>query len=191
MIVWRIFLLSRGSLTSPELTFIILALPENPLDIEAVDKSCIDALLMIGDVNLFLASSMDEAELEGEVEIMIAGDILLNLCSQNTDKRTEPAYRRRGLARVALSAFLRYATSHDICVVSSEQAQETIRAPINSSRLLVRIGQSNTASIALFSKLGFTITKEANVFGEVEMRFTSGDEEKWWGQQSIEIVHIS
>jgi hypothetical protein len=81
MIVWRISLLSRGSLTSPELTFIILALPENPLGIETVDKSCIDALPMIGDVNLFLASSMDEAELEGEVEIMIAGDILLNLCS--------------------------------------------------------------------------------------------------------------
>jgi GNAT superfamily N-acetyltransferase len=189
MIVWRISLLSRGSLTFPELTFIILALPEKSLDVGTMDKTSIDTLPMIGDVNLFLASSVDETELEGEVEIMIAGDISLNLCSPNSDKLTEPAYRRRGLARAALSAFLRYATSHEICFVSHEQTQETIRAPINPSRLLVRIGQSNTPSIALFSKLGFTITKEANVFGEVEMRFTSGDEEKWWGQQSTEIVY--
>jgi L-amino acid N-acyltransferase YncA len=37
--------------------------------------------------------------------------------------------------------------------------------------LTARIGISNLASIALFEKLGFRVTKKVEVFGEVEMHW--------------------
>lgn len=42
--------------------------------------------------------------------------------------------------------------------------------PIRLESLVVRIGQENGASIRLFERLGFVETKEANAFGEKEMR---------------------
>jgi len=58
--------------------------------------------------------------------------------------------------------------------------------------LIARIAESNKPSISLFHRLGFTITKDANVFGEVEMRFTVGDTGgrdtiRSWGEAGIEI----
>lgn len=41
---------------------------------------------------------------------------------------------------------------------------------IRPERLVVRVGQDNGASIALFERLGFVETKAANAFGEKEMR---------------------
>lgn len=68
----------------------------------------------------------------------------------------EPAYRRKGLAHAALSAFLHYALTH---VLSSD------------SVLVARISATNTASIRLLGKLGFEQVKEPNYFNEIEMRF--------------------
>lgn len=45
--------------------------------------------------------------------------------------------------------------------------------PIRPERLVVRVGQDNGASIALFERLGFVETKAANAFGEKEMRLRS------------------
>lgn len=104
----------------------------------------------------------------------------------------EPAYRRRGLARTVLSAFLHYATNHDICAIlptENNEVSNSLRRPVDSSRLLVRIGELNTPSIALFTKLGFSITKGANVFGEIEMRYTGEDRRKWWGEPGQEITY--
>jgi hypothetical protein len=53
---------------------------------------------------------------------------------------------------------------------------------IEATRLLTRIGESNHASIALFQGLGFSIAKEVNVFGEIEMRALGEPQEifaKW------------
>lgn len=46
--------------------------------------------------------------------------------------------------------------------------------PIRSNALVVRIGEKNEASIRLFEKLGFVITKRVEVFEEVEMRYCGG-----------------
>lgn len=88
--------------------------------------------------------------------------------------RSEPAYRRQGLAKLALAVFLRYTTVHGICQVD---------------KLLVRISAANEPSIALFSTLGFALTKEANVFGEIEMRFSGEPEdiERNWAVWSTEL----
>ncbi|KAJ7255696.1 hypothetical protein C8J57DRAFT_598882 [Mycena rebaudengoi] len=43
--------------------------------------------------------------------------------------------------------------------------------PFPPTSLLTRISESNVPSIRLFEKLGFSITKRVEVFGEVEMRW--------------------
>jgi hypothetical protein len=60
--------------------------------------------------------------------------------------------------------------------------------------LVARISASNEPSISLFRKLGFMTTKEANVFGEIEMRFVGGvegslDPNAWWGEKGEEIYY--
>ncbi|KAI0770939.1 acyl-CoA N-acyltransferase [Trametes elegans] len=103
-------------------------------------------LPMIGDANLFLKGTPDEDEFECEVEIMIA----------------EPAYRRRGIAHTALQLMLSYATD----------PSSPSPLPVPRERLVARIGEKNTASIRLFEKLGFSVTKRVAVFEEVELRYT-------------------
>ena len=41
----------------------------------------------------------------------------------------------------------------------------------DQTRFVARISQANKASIALFRKLGFFVTKTVEVFQEVEMRY--------------------
>jgi hypothetical protein len=45
---------------------------------------------------------------------------------------------------------------------------------VPQERLVVRIGEKNEASVRLFEKLGFRITRYVEVFGEVEMRYGGG-----------------
>ena len=45
---------------------------------------------------------------------------------------------------------------------------------------MVRIGDKNTASIALFRKLGFEITKHVAVFEETELRYTGKGVSSAW-----------
>jgi len=114
---------------------------------------------MVGDVNLFLKGLPDDEDFEAEVEVMIA----------------EPAYRRKGLASVAIQLMLSYATSP-----SAKLGPNQRPLPVPRERLVARIGESNLPSIRLFEKLGFTVTKRVAVFEEVELRFTS-DEITWRG----------
>jgi hypothetical protein len=152
---------------------------------------------MIGDVNLFLSdiasspsstppgspgsSHKDKTEpgkREGELEIMIA----------------EAAYRGKGYAAEVLDLFIAYVTGriNQTQVIplgetvqeegmAKEQVDSTLMEksqhenyrsplPLPRSALLVRIGASNTRSIALFKKIGFEVVSEPNVFGEIEMR---------------------
>jgi len=51
----------------------------------------------------------------------------------------------------------------------SDFHQSSLRVP--PRRLVTRIGDTNLASIRLFEKLGFKITKKVEVFKEVEMRY--------------------
>ncbi|TFK83985.1 acyl-CoA N-acyltransferase [Polyporus arcularius HHB13444] len=137
-----------------KLTFIILSgesLP--PLEGDVVTPELLAGQPMIGDVNLFLKGVPADEDFEVEAEIMIA----------------EPAYRRRGVAYTALQLMLSYATD------SSSPSP----LPVPKDRLVARIGEKNEASIRLFEKLGFTVTKRVAVFEEVELRFTAGDEKTW------------
>ncbi|PPQ73953.1 hypothetical protein CVT24_012542 [Panaeolus cyanescens] len=146
---------------------------------------------MIGDVNIFLSGPIpiqgsdqtipqettdkknengaeeekedDEEEFHAEAEIMIA----------------EPSFRRKGFAVEALQLMLGYATGQpDAFVVPGQDSAFTPNAslppsPLNipPSSLLVKIGDTNHASIKLFQKLGFEIVKRVEVFQEVEMRW--------------------
>ncbi|ESK93397.1 n-acetyltransferase 9 [Moniliophthora roreri MCA 2997] len=149
-----------------KLTFIILARTTETLP-ETVDKEddLIRTLPMIGDVNLFLSGSFDpaqrnqdEEEFTAEAEIMIV----------------DSTYRRKGFAREALLLMFQYATDRDDAYEGKEEARyPSLPNPIPPQSLLCRISEDNEASIRLFEKLGFRITKHVQVFGEVEM---------WWGR---------
>lgn len=103
---------------------------------------------------------------------------------------TEPAYRRRGFAREALQLMLRYATGYpsesflqqaveispsNAINVSRSQSLTSLPKPIPPTCLICRISDTNTASISLFEKLGFRVTKHVQIFSEIEMR--------WVGQE--------
>ncbi|KAH6918008.1 GNAT domain-containing protein [Coprinopsis sp. MPI-PUGE-AT-0042] len=144
---------------------------------------------MVGDVNLFLSGDLEtlraplrvqsdedpedeEPEGHAEVEIMIA----------------EADYRRKGYALQALQVLLSYATGRWLGPLpdahGAQPTEELSSSPdssdlssaasplnIHPTRLLCRITESNAASIRLFEKLGFKITKRVEVFKEVEMRW--------------------
>lgn len=76
----------------------------------------------------------------------------------------EKAFRRQGLALEALRLLLQYATS-------PLRSSTPSPLPVRPESLLVRIGASNAPSIALFERLGFTISKLVEVFDELEMKF--------------------
>lgn len=111
---------------------------------------------MIGDINLFLSEPDDDDDegggVVGEIELMIARKDL----------------HRQGYGRAALLAFLDYVlNSWD--AISWEYGHGDIAKPLGYLR--VKINQTNARSIALFEGIGFTIAKEANYFGEVELRW--------------------
>ena len=83
---------------------------------------------------------------------------------------SEPAYRRRGFASRALQLMFSYATASD----------SQTPFPVSRESLVVRIGDKNTASIALFQKLGFEITKRVAVFEETELRYTGKGVPSGW-----------
>lgn len=75
----------------------------------------------------------------------------------------ERPYRRQGMALEALQLLLRYATT------TSDPS--TTNLPVAPTSLVVRIGACNMPSIALFRKLGFSVSKHVDVFDQVEMKF--------------------
>ena len=82
----------------------------------------------------------------------------------------EPDYRRKGLASRALQLMFSYATAAD----------SGPPLPVPKESLVARIGDKNTASISLFQKLGFEITKHVAVFEETELRYTGKGVSSTW-----------
>ena len=83
---------------------------------------------------------------------------------------SEPDYRRKGFASRALQLMFSYATAPD----------HKKPLPVSKESLVARIGDKNTASIAVFHKLGFEITKHVAVFGETELRYTGKGISSTW-----------
>ena len=96
---------------------------------------------LIGDVNMFILT--DDDLVVGEIEIMIA----------------EKAERGKGYGRTAVLMFMSYIIKH---------LEEFKSSP---TRLQVKIGQSNQASIRLFENIGFKRHKYAEYFREWELHF--------------------
>ncbi|TDL22373.1 acyl-CoA N-acyltransferase [Rickenella mellea] len=148
----------KWQLDEDKLTFIILC-RENTSSGSETSHSTVEDVKnypMIGDVNLFFKGSRLDDDFEVEVEIMIA----------------ESDYRRRGIASQALQMIMSFATTF-----SSPPL-----LPVRLNHFVVRIGSKNVASINMFEKLGFAVTKHVAVFDEVEMRLKDGGEkvsEKW------------
>ena len=142
---------------------------------------------MVGDVNIFLKGTPGDQEFEAEAEIMIAGELAARNISAPSSPPprsvaselmmtvqfpfcSEPDYRRKGIASIALQLMFSYATAPD----------SKPPLPIGKESLVVRVGDRNTASISLFQKLGFEITKHVAVFEETELRYTGKDVSSEW-----------
>ncbi|CAG8142062.1 unnamed protein product [Penicillium nalgiovense] len=134
---------------------------------------------MVGDINLFLR--IDDGE-EGDSPPQIVGEVELMIA--------EKVNQRRGFGRAALLMFMRYIVQNqgsilDEFVSGGDVDVETVRKlrtgveTTGSSEglvlqcLSVKIGQTNSRSLALFEGLGFErVSPEPNFFGEFELRKT-------------------
>ncbi|KAL5495892.1 hypothetical protein ACEPAI_1356 [Sanghuangporus weigelae] len=165
-----------------KLTFIVLSRgeprPERSNNLaKVVRESIYNTSRMIGDVNLFFKGSPSDDDYEVEAEIMIA----------------EKSYRRTGLATEALQLLLSFATSfhYDPSPPSSNSDNAVAHPhslPISADKLFALIGVKNSASQALFAKLGFVETRRVEVFDEAEMRLVDDDlsrRAKEWAKGTI------
>ena len=145
---------------------------------------------MVGDVNIFLNGTPGDQDFEAEAEIMIAGEssprnisvphlpastftaseLMTTHVAGFSPFFSEPDYRRRGFASRALQLMFSYVTA----------PESTPPLPLRKECLVVRIGDKNVASIALFQKLGFEITKRVAVFEETELRYTGRGASSEW-----------
>ncbi|PGH18184.1 hypothetical protein AJ80_04571 [Polytolypa hystricis UAMH7299] len=178
-----------------KLTFIICSPLPTTTEVQpetAISDPRFDAPeMMVGDVNLFLrleedgddddddsdnesetsgrGSSAGTPHVVGEVELMVA----------------EKTNQRKGFGRAALICFLKYILDHEDEIVaeflkgtrgyyyhgSEDTPPTTTTCQPKLSYLVVKIGQSNTRSLALFESLAFKrVTEKPNIFGELELR---------------------
>jgi len=122
---------------------------------------------MIGDINFFLYPWDDDDEpgaedssegqryCVGEVDIMVA----------------EHSARGRGYGRASLSAFLHfiYRNLAQILREYDSSNKEKIKRDIHLKFLMVKIKESNTASLGLFRSLGFQQQGSVDYFGEIKL----------------------
>jgi len=140
-----------------KLTFIVCRPDDNK---PTARDGRLDPDSMVGDVNLFISITEDDAEgdiLVGELELMIA----------------EQSEQRKGYGRAALVAFLEYIRRHEKDILREYQlAQASDNVQLSKfDSLAVKIGQTNHRSIALFEGLGFCKTSASpSYFGEYELR---------------------
>lgn len=136
---------------------------------------------MLGDINLFLRveDEDEEEEKEGSSHPQIVGEIELMIAEKQN--------QRKGYGKASLLSFLKYIVDHERELLSefvngdpvAKQAISTStsnfeeKSRLKLSCLSVKIGQSNTRSLALFESLSFEkVSSEPNFFGEFELRRT-------------------
>ncbi|KAF9881085.1 hypothetical protein CkaCkLH20_01235 [Colletotrichum karsti] len=113
---------------------------------------------MIGDINFFVYPHDDEEQGEGayvgEVDVMIAAK----------------EHRGKGVGYAAVTSLLVYVHRHQERILKEYVDGERKKDGKAELRgLMVKIKESNTASISLFNRVGFTQKGEVNYFGEIEM----------------------
>ena len=136
-----------------KLTFIIAGDVANIDTLNATKESA-----MLGDVNMFInqvETDNNETLLVGELELMIA----------------EKDLQGRGYGRAALLLFMAYILKHEQEIMHEYSVSSTRATSLGFSYFVVKIGEDNTRSIALFEGLGFAKTAQnPNYFGEYELR---------------------
>ncbi|KAJ5096086.1 Acyl-CoA N-acyltransferase [Penicillium alfredii] len=156
---------------------------------------------MVGDINLFLRiddgdDGDDPPHIVGEIELMVADKV----------------NQRRGFGRAALLVFLRYIAErqseildefvcggtvdreiltklHAAAAAFPSTGKDSQRPKLSFSCLSVKIGQSNTGSLALFESLSFEkISAQPNFFGEFELR--RGDLSRGAVEEALQLAGV-
>uniref|UniRef100_A0A7S1B5Y4 N-acetyltransferase domain-containing protein n=1 Tax=Corethron hystrix TaxID=216773 RepID=A0A7S1B5Y4_9STRA len=118
---------------------------------------------LVGDVNLFLNATLPEEYLSGNKQDNATAEVSVMVAV--------PSARRRGVACEAVQIFLDWAANH-----------------LSIETFVVRIGKSNTASLALFEeKLGFRRVCECRVFKEVTSVLEYKTDKDWREAQVIKV----
>ncbi|KIX00349.1 uncharacterized protein Z518_10488 [Rhinocladiella mackenziei CBS 650.93] len=141
-----------------KLTFIICR-PHDSLKETRDGRFDLDS--MIGDVNLFISTTEDGCDTQiviGELELMIA----------------EHGEQNKGYGRAALLAFMNFIIRHEPDLLAEYHAPQSLGTnmqPTAFDHFAVKIGATNSRSIALFESLGFNKTSTLpSYFGEYELR---------------------
>jgi RimJ/RimL family protein N-acetyltransferase len=165
-----------------KLTFIICL----PISLETTPNGTIKggeldtSARMLGDINLFLFPSETSGEdgnetadqgLQGEIELMVA----------------DHEHQRKGFGRAALVTFLYYVLMNWSSISNEYLPNAPTEKNDHLEYLRVRINETNDRSIKLFQSVGFEQVKEANYFGEVELRWfgTVDDVKKMKGWEEV------
>ncbi len=128
---------------------------------------------MVGDINFFLTPWEED---EDEDEDSPAQKPPRPLFSGEVDVMIAPLeLRRQGFGRAAVTAFLHYILERQRANILAEAASaaadgsDRAALPPFLRQLVVKIQAANTASIGLFTSLGFRQRGDVNYFGEVEL----------------------
>lgn len=132
---------------------------------------------MVGDVNLFLSQAdEDEQGVIGEYvrssySLPVSDQQGAHLCSRLELMIAPTTYRRQGLGRATILAFLHYIQKHLPEILAEYAAKESL-PKARLLQLKVKIGSKNEKSIKLFESIGFIKVAEGpNYFGELELVF--------------------
>jgi len=154
---------------SDKLTFIVC----DPQTESAVGTSReAEVRTMVGDVNMFISVQEDDDE-DDESRASLVGELELMIAQQDQ--------QRRGFGRAALVSFLQYILNHEKEVIKEFLTREKPKGelPATFSYFIVKIGQDNQRSLALFEGLGFRKSSEKpSYFSEYELRHQGLSTEK-------------
>ncbi|KAK1966620.1 N-acetyltransferase [Colletotrichum sublineola] len=123
---------------------------------------------MIGDINFFIYPNDDDGNDDGATQAVTEGSYVGEVDIMVASKD----HRGRGIGHAAVTTLLTYVHRNKERIlgeyVEGEGKAAEGKAPKLKS-LMVKIKETNTASIALFRRLGFAQKGDVNYFGEIQM----------------------
>jgi RimJ/RimL family protein N-acetyltransferase len=153
---------------------------------KAIQAGVVDADdRIIGDINFFLYPSGDDErgdeKLDSQPDSTPAAERKrenrARLCVGEIDVMiADRKHRSRGLGRAAVTAFLAYihrnldAILAEYAAVDSSDEAPTAAPIAELTAVMAKINATNTASVTLFTRLGFVPHGGVNYFGERELR---------------------
>ncbi|KXH62322.1 N-acetyltransferase [Colletotrichum salicis] len=135
---------------------------------------------MIGDINFFIYpyddddDDDDDDDAQGQVaanEGLYVGEVDVMVASKE--------HRGKGIGYAAVTTLLTYVHRNEARILEEyvrEEGKDAKKAPAQLKGLMAKIKEGNSASIALFRRLGFVQKGEVNYFGEIQMVLGDLDE---------------